>query len=76
MQEMSAVFELTDELEIWREKVEVPLLREGAGRIRRLASGKIEITLPENEDPRAWLQASRERIVEIAGDLLGSAEKP
>jgi len=74
MEEMGAVFELTDELEIWREKIEVPLLCEGDGNLRRLDNGKLEITLPETEDPRAWIQASRALIVEIAGDLLGSSE--
>lgn len=74
MQEMGAVFEVTDALEISREKVEVPLLCDGDGSVRRLASGKLEITLPEDGDARAWMAGQHSRIEEVAGDLLGTAE--
>jgi hypothetical protein len=49
-QMMGRVFEVTDELEIDREAVTVPLALAGERKVERKASGKIEITLPDTDD--------------------------
>lgn len=47
---MNQLFEVTDALELSREAIQVPLVLEGEGKIQRLKSGKIEITLPDTDD--------------------------
>ena len=44
-QQISQILELTDQLEISREVVEIPLSPESPGVIHRLANGKIEIVV-------------------------------
>ena len=57
MQEMNLVFEVVDRLEISREAIQVPLLPEGAGSVRRLESGRFEIVLPAEGSLDEWLPA-------------------
>ncbi|MEK7484476.1 MAG: hypothetical protein AABZ60_09115 [Planctomycetota bacterium] len=46
---MNQVFEVTDELMMSRETIEIPLGMEGDGQIRKLPNGRIEISLPDPE---------------------------
>jgi|GEM_PF-1456585 len=73
MEEMRSVFGVTDSLEISREKIEVPLLKQGQGTLRRLSNGKLEITLPSGQDARQWMVEMEKKISDIASDLLGTA---
>lgn len=59
---MNQLFEVTDELEIDREALEVPLLMEGEGRVGRTKKGKIEITLPDADDLGPFLAGLPERL--------------
>ena len=59
---MNQLFEVTDALELSREAIQVPLLLEGEGKIQRLKSGKIEITLPDTDDLGPFLSALPERL--------------
>jgi len=59
---MNRLFEVTDELEIDREALEVPLLMEGEGKVARTKRGKIEITLPDTDDLGPFLAALPERL--------------
>lgn len=65
-QAMQQLFEVTDELGIDREAIEVPLEMEGEGGVERLASGKLRIHLPEPEDLEPFLNALPQRIAEEA----------
>ena len=56
MQEMAAIFEVTDPLGIHRESVSVDLTREDPGSIERSAAGKIEITIPESGTVQEFCQ--------------------
>ena len=49
MDDMAAVFEVTDSLGIHRESVSVELSKEDPGSMERRADGKVEITLPVTE---------------------------
>jgi hypothetical protein len=49
MEDMEAIFEVTDALGIHRESVRVELSKEDPGSIQRVADGMVEITLPVNE---------------------------
>jgi hypothetical protein len=54
---MQRLFEVTDELEIDREEIEVPLEMQGDGTVERLGSGKVRITLPDADDLGPFLEA-------------------
>ncbi len=59
---MNRVFDVTDELDLDREKVTVPLLPAGDGGVRRLANGKLEITLPDADDLEPFFAGLAERL--------------
>ena len=59
---MNQVFEVTDALELSREAIQVPLLLEGEGKVRRLKNGKVEITLPDTDDLGPFLSSLPERL--------------
>lgn len=63
-QAMQRLFEVTDDLGIDRETIEVPLEMEGEGGVERLASGKLRIRLPEPDDLGAFLKTLPQRIAE------------
>lgn len=62
---MNLLFEVTDGLELSREAIQVPLVLEGEGRIRRLESGRIEITLPDTDDLGPFLASLPERLRQL-----------
>ena len=62
---MSQVFEVTDALELSREAIQVPLVLEGEGRVQRLKSGRIEITLPDTDDLGPFLSSLPERLRQL-----------
>jgi hypothetical protein len=59
---MNQLFEVTDALELSREAIQVPLVLEGEGQVRRLKSGKIEITLPDTDDLGPFLSSLPDRL--------------
>lgn len=59
---MRRLFEVTDELGLDREEIEVPLEMRGEGAVERLPSGKLRITLPDADDPGPFLASLPERI--------------
>lgn len=61
-QVMNQVFEVTDELDVDREAITVPLVQEGEGRVERNARGRIEIVLPDADDLGPFLAALPERL--------------
>jgi len=62
---MNALFEVTDEIPLSREAIEVPLAMAGEGGVRRTARGKLEITLPDADDLGPFLARLPERIREL-----------
>lgn len=62
---MNQVFEVTDALELSREAIQVPLVLEGEGQVRRLKNGKIEITLPDTDDLGPFLAALPDRLRQL-----------
>ena len=59
MEDMGAIFEVTDALEIHRESVRVELTKEDPGSIQRVADGMVEITLPVNESVEIFCRKLR-----------------
>ena len=62
---MNQLFEVTDALELSREAIQVPLVLEGEGKIQRLKSGRIEITLPDTDDLGPFLATLPERLRQL-----------
>ena len=55
MREMIAIFGVTDGFGIDRERISVPLAKEGRGAVTKLASGEIEIVVPLEAPIEQWL---------------------
>lgn len=67
MEEIRAVFEILDELEISREHVTIPLTPEHPGRVARLPNGKFEIVIEGEQPLAAWLPVLRAELKRLAG---------
>ncbi|MDE0822971.1 MAG: hypothetical protein OSB07_03230 [Dehalococcoidia bacterium] len=59
MEDMAAIFEVTDALGIHRESVRVELTKEDPGSIQKVADGMVEITLPVNESAEIFCRKLR-----------------
>ena len=55
MQDMMAVYEVTDRFGIDREAISVPLEKAEAGSVSRQSDGGIEVTVPAHIPIRQWL---------------------
>ena len=62
---MNRLFEVTDEIPLDREAIQVPLVMEGEGRVARTKNGRIEITLPDADDLGPFLAALPEKLREM-----------
>jgi hypothetical protein len=56
MKEIDAIFAVTDALGIHREKLVIPLGPAAPGRVRRLPSGKLEITVDASRPIDEWVK--------------------
>ncbi len=56
MREIDAIFAVTDALGIHREKLVIPLGPASPGRVRRLPSGKLEITVDAERAIDDWVK--------------------
>jgi hypothetical protein len=56
MREIDAIFAVTDALGIHREMLVIPLGPASPGRVRRLPSGKLEITVEANRPIEEWIK--------------------
>jgi hypothetical protein len=63
-QQISRILEVTDELGLNREWVEIPLSPETPGKVRRLANGKLEIIVDAEQPFDRWLDALPTQIQE------------
>jgi hypothetical protein len=59
---MNRLFEVTDDIPVDREAIQVPLLMAGEGKVVRTKNGKIEITLPDTDDLDPFLASLPERL--------------
>ena len=56
MKEIDAIFAITDALGIHREKLVIPLGPASPGRVRKLPSGKFEITVDAERSIEEWVK--------------------
>lgn len=59
---MNRLFEVTDEIPLDREALQVPLVMEGDGKVTRLKNGRLEITLPDTDDLTPFLASLPDRV--------------
>ena len=65
MDDMMAIYEVTDALGIDRESISVPLEKEGSGAVAVDADGAVEITVPATTTTRDWLPTLRAALEEL-----------
>jgi hypothetical protein len=65
MNEMNAIFSVTDRLGLSREAIVVPLGPSSPGRVRRLSSGKFEITVDADQPLEAWIKVMEKELLEL-----------
>jgi hypothetical protein len=56
MKEIDAIFEVTDALGIHREMLVIPLGPASPGKVRKLPSGKLEITVDAQKPIEEWVK--------------------
>ena len=61
-EQITRVLELTDQLEISREWVEIPLSPANPGRVKKLPNGKLEIVVDSEVPFDQWLNSLEDRI--------------
>ena len=67
-QQITQILELTDQLEISREAVEIPLSTESPGVVRLLGNGKIEIVVDADVPFEEWLQSIPQAIQTLTAE--------
>ena len=63
MNEMNAIFSVTDRLGLSREAIVVPLGPASPGRVRRLPNGKFEITVDADQPLDDWIKVLEKELV-------------
>ena len=76
MDDMMAIYEVTDLFGIDRETISVPLEKEGGGAVRALPAGGVEIFAPETVATREWLPILREELLRLGFELHGEEDEP
>lgn len=64
-QQITQILTVTDDLEIDREAVEIPLSPESPGAVRRLSNGKLEIVVDADIPFEEWLQTLKPQILAL-----------
>ena len=67
-QQISQILDLTDQLNLSREAVEIPLSPECPGVVRRLANGKVEIVVDATVPFDEWLPTVTPKIQALLAD--------
>ena len=62
---MNRLFEVTDEIPLMREAIQVPLVMAGDGKVALLKNGRIEITLPDTDDLGPFLASLPDRLRDL-----------
>src|SRR5262249_61772078 len=76
MKEIDAIFAVTDALGIHRESLVIPLGPAAPGRVRRLPSGKLEITVEAARPLDEWLTELPRLIAAAPGRWLTDRLRP
>ena len=69
MDDMNAIYEVTDRFGIDRETIGVPLEKDGAGAVERRPDGGAEITAPLTVSTRDWLPTLERELERLGFEL-------
>ena len=64
--QITRILDLTDELELDREWIEIPLAASSPGKIHKLSNGKIEIVVDADLPFDEWLASARQQIQQVS----------
>ena len=64
-QQITQILELTDQLEMSREWVEIPLSPESPGTVRKLANGKLEVVVDADIPFDEWFSSLEAKIKDV-----------
>ena len=67
MKEIDAIFEVTDTLGVHREMLVIPLGPASPGKVRKLPSGKLEITVDAQKPIEEWVKELPGLIAAVQG---------
>lgn len=67
MKEIDAIFEITDALGVHRESLVIPLGPATPGKVRKLPSGKLEITVDAETPIEEWVKGLAALIAAVQG---------
>ena len=74
MEDMNAIYEVTDLFGIDRETIGVPLEKVAAGAVERRPDGGAEITAPLTLSTRDWLPILQQELERLGFELSGDEE--
>ena len=74
MDDMMAVYEVTDRFGIDRESISVPLEKEGVGAVSRQFTGEVDITVPLTIPVREWLPTLQDELVRLGFLILNDED--
>ena len=69
MDDMMAIYEVTDRFGIDRESISVPLEKEGGGAVTGSPDGTVEITAPTTVPTSDWLPTLEEGLLSLGFEL-------
>lgn len=76
MEDMIAIYEVTDLFGIDRETISVPLGKEGSGAVEGVPGGPVEVTAPASTSTREWLPALKEGLESLGFQTVAEDEEP
>ena len=76
MDDMMAIYEVTDRFGIDRESISVPLEKEGSGAVSRDPADVVEITAPATVSTRDWLPTLQAELERLGFELQEDEEEP
>ena len=75
MEDMMAVYEVTDRFGIDWESISVPLEREGRGSVVGAPDGSVEISVPATISTREWLPTLQSELERLGFELQSAGEE-
>ncbi len=69
MDDMMAIYEVTDRFGIDRESISVPLERRGSGSVTGRPGASVEITAPSTMDTQDWLHILQDELRQLGFEM-------
>ena len=76
MDDMMAIYEVTDRFGIDRESISVPLERQGSGSVTGRPSGSVQITAPSTMATQDWLPHLQDELLRLGFEMGDADDEP